>query len=120
MDHKTKKYGGIRMKKLATILGIILLAGIVVYPAFAHMPGWGRAHAVGYWDTGPGGCRQINRSYGSLAREQRARELRRDHEHYGEYAPHGRMGSGFGPHMRAYGSDSGNGRMEDFSIIRQR
>ena len=42
------------MKKLTTIIGILLLAGVVAVPVMAWGPGWGRGHhMMGYGGGGP-------------------------------------------------------------------
>ena len=57
------------MKKIGTIIGILLLAGTIAYPVFAHGPGWGRGyHMWGYGD-GPGACWQGYNSRG-LSQDQ--------------------------------------------------
>jgi len=57
------------MKKIGTIIGILLLAGAIAYPVFAHGPGWGRGyHMWGYGD-GPGACWQDYNSRG-LSQDQ--------------------------------------------------
>jgi hypothetical protein len=71
-----------KMKKLMTILGVVVLAGVIAYPVFAHGPGWGRGgHMMGYYDGGSGHCweygggyargpRMMNPRYGSEPRFQ--------------------------------------------------
>ncbi|HUT43763.1 MAG TPA: Spy/CpxP family protein refolding chaperone [Desulfobacterales bacterium] len=41
------------MKKLATVLGIMLLVAVIAIPVSARGPGWGRGHDQGY-GMGPG------------------------------------------------------------------
>jgi hypothetical protein len=53
------------MKKLITVAGIVLLAGFIAYPVFAHGPGWGRGHRMGSWGGGSGSCWDYQRGYGS-------------------------------------------------------
>jgi zinc resistance-associated protein len=56
------------MKRLATIFGVVLLAGAVAVPVFAWGPGggWGH-HMMGYWGGDPGYAAR----YENLAPEQR-------------------------------------------------
>jgi zinc resistance-associated protein len=61
--------GGLAMKRLAMILGIVVLAGAVAVPVFAFGPGWGWGrHMMGYWGSGQGNAG----SYGNLTSEQRS------------------------------------------------
>jgi zinc resistance-associated protein len=57
------------MKRLATIFGVVLLAGAIAFPVFAWGPGgdWGH-HMMGYWGGNPG----YVGGYESLAPEQRS------------------------------------------------
>ena len=72
------------MKKLTTVIGIILLAGLIAYPVFAHGPGWGWGkghHMMGRWGGGPGYyCGQYQRGYENLTPEQQTKldELNRN------------------------------------------
>ncbi|MCG6879286.1 MAG: periplasmic heavy metal sensor [Deltaproteobacteria bacterium] len=43
------------MKKLVTVLGIVLLVGFMAYPVFARGPGWGYGGGPGYCWQGQGG-----------------------------------------------------------------
>ena len=57
------------MKKLVTVLGIIVLAGFIVYPVFAHGTGWGwgrGGHMMGYYGGGPEHCWEYGERYGAL------------------------------------------------------
>lgn len=56
------------MKKLVTIIGILVLVGVLTAPVFAHR--WGRGGNYG----GPGGgpCRSEGGEYGNLTESQRA------------------------------------------------
>ena len=69
------------MKKLATIVGILLLAGAVAIPVMAWGPGmgWGR-HMMGYWDNGPG----YGTDYGNLTSDQQSRLDALDRKFYDE------------------------------------
>ena len=50
------------MKKLVTVLGVLLLVGVMAYPVFARGPGWGRGcsgwGSGGGQGNGPGYCWQ--------------------------------------------------------------
>ena len=64
------------MKREAVVIGIILLAGLIAYPVFAHGPGWGWGrghHMMGYWGTGPGYCWQHGGDYANVTPEQQSR-----------------------------------------------
>jgi len=58
------------MKRLTTIIGILVLAGAVAVPVMAWGPGWGRGHhMMGYWGSGP----EYGRGeYGNLTSEQKS------------------------------------------------
>ena len=57
------------MKRLTTILGILVLVGAVAVPVFAWGPGWGWGHhMMGYWSGGYG----YAGNYENLTSEQRA------------------------------------------------
>jgi zinc resistance-associated protein len=62
------------MKKLTTIIGILILAGILVAPVYAHREGWG-GHM-----GGPGNCWDNTWSSADLTNEQRTKvdQLERD------------------------------------------
>ena len=52
------------MKKLMTVLGVVILAGVIAYPVFAHGPGWGRGgHMMGYSGGGSGRCWEYGGGY---------------------------------------------------------
>jgi len=59
------------MKKLATIIGILLLAGVIAYPVFAHGPGWGRGYHMWGYGGGPGACWRGYNGSGGLTQDQR-------------------------------------------------
>lgn len=43
------------MKRLVTVMGIMVLAGAIAVPVLAYGPGWGRGPSMmGYWGGGPG------------------------------------------------------------------
>jgi zinc resistance-associated protein len=54
------------MKKLVTILGILVLVGVLTAPVFAHR--WGRGGNYG----GPGSCWSASGEYGNLTESQQA------------------------------------------------
>jgi zinc resistance-associated protein len=58
------------MKRITTIIGIIILAGAVAVPVMAWGPGWGRGHhTMGTWGSGP----EYGRGdYGNLTSEQKS------------------------------------------------
>ncbi len=58
------------MKKLVTIIGILLLAGVIAYPVFAHGPGWGRGYQMWSDNGGPGACWR-DYSGNALSQDQR-------------------------------------------------
>lgn len=62
------------MKRLVTLLGIVVLVGAIAIPALAHGPGWGRGHHMGPWGEGPGSgyCGAYGPGYSNLTEEQRA------------------------------------------------
>ena len=58
------------MKRLATIIGILVLVGAVAVPVMAWGPGWGRGHhMMGYWGDNPGYGRG---DYGNLTSDQKS------------------------------------------------
>ncbi|MFH1349946.1 MAG: periplasmic heavy metal sensor [Pseudomonadota bacterium] len=61
------------MKRLMTILGILILTGAIAVPVLAYGPGWGRGpHMMGYWGGDSGGaCWDSGRGAGNLSEEQR-------------------------------------------------
>jgi zinc resistance-associated protein len=71
------------MKRLAMILGIVVLAGALAVPVFAWGPGWGWGHhMMGYWGGDPG----YAGSYGNLTSEQRNQLNALDRKFYEETA----------------------------------
>jgi zinc resistance-associated protein len=75
--------GGLAMKRLGMILGIVVLAGAVAVPVFAWGPGWGWGHPMmGYWGVGPG----YGGSYGNLTSEQRSQMGTLNRKFYDETA----------------------------------
>jgi len=66
------------MKRLITVIGIIVLAGVIAVPVFARNRSWGKgAGMMGYQDYGPG--RYYDRRNDNLTEEQRGQldELRK-------------------------------------------
>ena len=61
------------MKKLVTIIGILLLAAVIAYPVFAHGPGWGRWDHMWGNGGGPESCRQNDRGLRGLTEEQQTK-----------------------------------------------
>jgi len=59
------------MKKTAAIIGILLLAGAIAYPVFAHGPGWGRGAQMWGYGGGPGSCWRGYDDSRGLTQEQR-------------------------------------------------
>ena len=60
--------GGLTMKSLITILGILVLVGALALPVMAWHSGWGRGHHMrGYWDSNP----EYGGYYGNLTPEQK-------------------------------------------------
>jgi zinc resistance-associated protein len=61
-----------RMKKLAVVLGSIMLIAAIAYPVFAQGPRWGWGHHMkGDWGGGPGSCWDYERGHGTLTPEKR-------------------------------------------------
>lgn len=61
------------MKKLVTIIGILLLAAVIAYPVFAHGPGWGRWDHMWGSGGGPGSYWHHDRGFRGLTEEQQAK-----------------------------------------------
>ena len=64
------------MKRVAVVIGIILLAGLIAYPVFAHGPGWGGGrghHMMGNRGPGPGYCWQYGGGYANVTPEQQSK-----------------------------------------------
>ena len=58
------------MKKLVTVLGVLLLVGVMAYPVFARGSGWGRGCSGGGQGNGPGNCWRDQGGNPALAPEQ--------------------------------------------------
>ncbi len=67
------------MKKLVTVLGIVVLVGVMAYPVFARGRGWG-------YGGGPGYCWQDQGSENALTREQRNKLNTLDQKFFDETA----------------------------------
>ncbi len=60
------------MKRLITVIGIVILAGVIAIPVLAHGPGWGRGrHMMGDWGNRPGYGSEYGRGYDRLTEDQR-------------------------------------------------
>ncbi len=60
------------MKRLITVIGIVLLAGVIAIPVLAHGPGWGRGrHMMGDSGDRPGYGSEYGRGYDQLTKDQR-------------------------------------------------
>ena len=61
------------MKRLAIILGSVMLVSAIAYPVFAWGPGMGRGQgSKGNWGGGPGSCWRYDRGYSNLTQEQQS------------------------------------------------
>jgi Spy/CpxP family protein refolding chaperone len=61
------------MKKVVTIIGIVLLVAALAVPAFSYSRDWGKGdRRSAHWQAYPGHCRQYDRGYENLTEEQRA------------------------------------------------
>ena len=67
------------MRRLITILAILVLAGAVAVPVMAWHPGWGH-HMMGPWGNGP----EYGRDYGNLTSQQRSKLNALDRKFYDE------------------------------------
>jgi zinc resistance-associated protein len=81
----TAKYnvkGGRNMKRLITGLGIVILAGAIAIPAFAHGPNKGKGYyGRGHWGGGPGQCWQDSMGHENITDEQRS-QLQKLHQDF--------------------------------------
>jgi Spy/CpxP family protein refolding chaperone len=73
------------MKRLVTVLGIVLLAGVIAYPVFAHGPGWGKGGHMGYWG-GFGRCSVYGTGLRGMTQEQQKALDDLDQKFYAENA----------------------------------
>ena len=69
-----------KMKKLVTMLGILVLVGVLAAPVFAHR--WGRGGNYG----GPGSCWSESGEYGNLTESQRAELEKLEQNFYNDTA----------------------------------
>ena len=61
------------MKRLAIILGSVMLVTAIAYPVFAWGPGMGKRQGIkGNWGGGPGSCWRYERGYNNLTQEQQS------------------------------------------------
>ena len=61
------------MKRLLTVLGILVVVGVIAIPVLADGPGWGRGgHMMGYGGRGHGDGGQYGMGYGGMTRDQRS------------------------------------------------
>lgn len=75
------------MKRLAMILGIVILMGAIAVPVSARGPGWGKGgQKMGNWGNGPGSCWQYGRGIETLTEEQRAQLDKLHQKFYNETA----------------------------------
>ena len=61
------------MKKLVTIIGVLLLAAVVAYPVFAHGPGWGRGGHMWGNGGGPGSSWHDGRGFRGMTEGQQTK-----------------------------------------------
>lgn len=77
------------MKRLVTLLGIVVLVGAVAVPVVAHGPNWGKGHhMMGSRGDCPGYGTQHGPGYGSLTEEQRTQLDKLHQKHHDETARH--------------------------------
>jgi zinc resistance-associated protein len=75
------------MKRLVTVLGIVMLVGAIATPVLAHGPGWGRGgHMMGPWGENPGYGYGYGRGYDRLTEDQRNQLDRLNRRFYDETA----------------------------------
>ena len=61
------------MKKLVTVIGVLLLVGVMTYPVFARGRGWGGGCSGGGQGGGPGDCWQAQGANQALTPEQQSK-----------------------------------------------
>lgn len=71
------------MKKIAIVIGSLMLVAAIAYPVLAHGPGWGwgrGTHMMGYGGDGPRGCWRYDRENSNIPPEQQSKmdQLRQD------------------------------------------
>jgi Spy/CpxP family protein refolding chaperone len=70
------------MKRFITTLGIVILAGAIAIPAFAHGPERGKGHyGRGHWGGGPGRGWQHHMGHENLTEAQRS-QLQKLHQDF--------------------------------------
>ena len=72
------------MKKLVTIIGVLLLAAVVAYPVFAHGPGWGRGGHMWGNGGGPGSSWHDGRGFRGLTEGQQTKLDEPDQKFFNE------------------------------------
>ena len=72
------------MKKLVTIIGVLLLAAVVAYPVFAHGPGWGRGGHMWGNGGGPGSSWHDGRGFRGLTEGQQTKLDELDQKFFNE------------------------------------
>jgi len=76
------------MKRLAVILGSVMLVAAIAYPVFAWGPGMGRGQGmIGNWGGGPGSCWSNDRGYSNLTQDQQSALSQLDEKFSNETAP---------------------------------
>jgi len=76
------------MRKLLTVLGVLILVGAIAAPVMAHGPGWGKGrHMMGYSGGGPGYYGQYGRGYDNLTAEQRTQLDKLSRKFFDETSP---------------------------------
>ncbi len=75
------------MKKFITVLGILIVAGVIALPVLADGPGWGMGnHMMGHGGRGHGYSGHYDMGYGDLTREQSKNQDQFDRKFYNETA----------------------------------
>ena len=76
------------MKRLAVILGSVMLVGAIAYPVFAWGPGMGRGQGIsGNRSGGPGSCWRYDRGYSNLTQEQQSALGQLNEKYFNETEP---------------------------------
>jgi zinc resistance-associated protein len=78
------------MKRLAVILGSVMLVAAIAYPVFAWGPGMGRGQGQGISDNrggGPGSCWRYDRGYSNLTQEQQSALGQLNEKYFNETEP---------------------------------
>lgn len=74
------------MKRLFTILGVLIWVGAMTVPVLARGPGQGRGRHMGYWGDGPRYCLDYARGTDNLTDEQRTQLDKLSRKFYDETA----------------------------------